>query len=106
MWPVFRYVEFVLGSFSRFALSLTVWVIVLAVLFWISDITTGGAVTTNSGDHGMRLALSRALESFVGKGLPTDPNVIRDILYVLATSAGLLHIGAFVSLLYSTVSRK
>jgi hypothetical protein len=107
MWPALRYVEFVLTSFSRFTFSLAAWVIMLALAFWISDLGIAGrAVASSAGTEGTRLAVSRALESFLGKGLPAEANAIRDVLYVLASSAGLLHVGAFISLLYSTLSRK
>jgi hypothetical protein len=97
MKPILRYIEFLLGSFSRFALSLTAWVFVLAGIFWIIE---------TPGSSGLRTAVSLALESFVSKGLPNQVNVFKDFLFGIATIAGLLHIGAFLSLLYSTITRK
>lgn len=106
MWPVLRYIEFLLGSFTRFALSLTAWILLLAGVFWAGDSVAAWITVGDTGANGMRVAVSRALESFLGKGFPNDANVFTALLYVIATIAGLLHVGAFVSLLYSNVTRK
>jgi hypothetical protein len=101
-WPMLRYIDFLLDSFSRFVLSLMIWVALTAFLGWAVDHDLSKPITP----EGVRGAIQFSLDAFVGKVLPPNQNVARDFLYVIAGIAGLLHIGALVSLIYSKITRK
>lgn len=105
LWPMLRYIDFLLDSFSKFVFSLVVWFILTAVIAWVVQPHTPPAPAQEVDGAAFRDAFKFSLDSFVGKVLP-EQNAGRDILYSIAGVAGLLHIGAFVALIYSKVTRK
>ena len=107
-WPVLRYIDFLLDSFPRFIFSLVVWIVATGVAAWLIDQTPSQAASEQLSSPGLRGAIKFSLDAFLGKTLPADlsPNSLRDVVYVIAGVAGLLHIGALISLIYTKVTRK
>jgi hypothetical protein len=105
-WPILRYVDFLLDSFPRFIFSLIAWVVATGIVAWIIDYSLSSGASEQLNSSSVHNAIKFSLDAFVGKTLPPDSNSVLDVLYIVAGVAGLLHIGALVSLIYSKVTRK
>nr|VFJ47114.1 MAG: hypothetical protein BECKFM1743A_GA0114220_100447 [Candidatus Kentron sp. FM]VFJ47636.1 MAG: hypothetical protein BECKFM1743C_GA0114222_100486 [Candidatus Kentron sp. FM]VFK07650.1 MAG: hypothetical protein BECKFM1743B_GA0114221_100476 [Candidatus Kentron sp. FM] len=114
-WPFIRYVEQLLASFPRFLSIVTVWLLVLAVLFaWAlpQEVVGSGGILER-----IVLGLESAITSFFSVGspiyhdtgahttttLPTGPMVF---VSSLAIVSGFLHLGVLITHLYTLVSRR
>lgn len=102
--PLLRYVELLISSFSVFSAVLVLWLVLLTGLYWMFH-----APDT----HGFLRAAADAVTSFFSIGGPIHhgPNQDEKSLgYVsvvcLAISSGFIHLGVFVSHLYSMLVRK
>jgi len=104
-WPLLRYTEFLLKSFSRFFVSMALWVAGLTVVFWscqVQDHVLGADKQLGAGWE----SFSQAFSAFTGgEPLPLT-GVALPIVTVFAVLAGLAHLGIFVSHLYTLVTRK
>jgi len=105
LWPVLRYLELLLSSFSTFVLILVAWILVLGVLFWQSQ------AGSDIGD--LLCGLQNSVSSFFSMGAPVTPSActkvdgwLGSIVTSLAIFSGFVHIGVFVSHLYSIVTRR
>ena len=104
LWPVVRYLEFLLGSFSRFVVVLALWILLFSWLYFAS------------ADHqSWAPGLQDAITSFFSIGGPFHQGKmeglnLRGELYVWTACAaiflGFIHLGVFISHLYTIVSRK
>jgi hypothetical protein len=105
LWPVLRYLELLFKSFAIFVVVITAWIVGLSLLYWLS----GGHPHWGYG-------LEDAVSSFfsiggplhhVGSGVNPDRVPLAYALVTcLAIVLGFLHLGVFVSHLYTLVSRK
>jgi hypothetical protein len=102
MWPVLRYLELLLSSFFTFFLIILVWVAVLSILYYYG---------ANHPDW--KMGLEDAITSFFSVGGPIDHGEEMGAkpwefvsVTCLAIVSGFVHLGVFVSHLYSIVSRK
>lgn len=105
LWPVLRYLELLLSSFSTFVLILMAWILVLGVLFWLSQ--------AGSGLGDFFCGLQNSVSSFFSMGSPVTPSSCTGtnnwpgaVVTSLAIFSGFVHIGVFVSHLYSIVTRR
>lgn len=104
LWPVIRYIEFLLGSFARFIVVLALWILLFSWLY------------VASSDHGAwTLGLQDAITSFFSVGGPihqepmeagTNKGPFWAWTVCGAISLGFIHLGIFVSHLYTLISRK
>jgi hypothetical protein len=102
-WPLLRYLELLLSSFPVFVMALLSWVFVLSLLFWWA------------GHPNWEYGLSDAVTSFFSVGGPIHPEneltaEITGWRHVAVTSiailSGFLHLGVFISHLYSITMRR
>ena len=100
-WPLMRYLEMLLSSFSIFVMALFAWVIVLSLLFWWAGHPSWG------------YGLSDAMTSFFSVGGPIhreDGGGIAGLRHVIVTAvailSGFIHLGVFISHLYSITMRR
>ena len=100
-WPILRYSEFLLSSFSRFTIALIVWIVGLTLLFNLRPDIKSPTDETNSlqpfGD---------AISTFLGINPITSYGPWLIVLSVVAIVAGLAHLGIFISHLYVLVSKR
>jgi hypothetical protein len=101
LWPVVRYIEALLASFPRFLFVILCWIMALGALY-----------TYFGGHEYWYWGIEDAITSFFSIGGPIHegPDILRTFGYVGVTCvgivAGFVHLGIFVSHLYSLVSRK
>jgi hypothetical protein len=104
LWPIVRYIEWLLGSFPRFVAVLTLWVLLFSWLYWVG-----------AGHHKWEYGLQDSISSFFSIGGPIDQaagvsNQPNQPYYAWVVSGaillGFVHLGVFISHLYSIVSRK
>lgn len=104
MWPLLGYLELLLRSFSIFVLILFGWIIGLSILYWMT------AFHANWG-----YGLSDAITSFFSIGGPIHPNydlekesisIGNAAVINLAIVSGFVHLGVFITHLYSIISRR
>ncbi len=109
LYPFMTYAEFVLRSFPRFVLSVGLWITGLGLLFFAWNALAG------TGRLNLSCAISDAATTFLSAQPPSDEifwNSTNDgfngafALILLAQIAGIVHLGIFISHLYSIVSRK
>lgn len=121
-YPVRWYVEFLLGSLLRYVLALTLWLVILTFIYWnFQDPDTWSAKVEDGWvalkDVDLLHGLSDALTAFLGMQPPHDikdliaeagPRGARSIMVVTTTAivASFLHLGIFISHLYSMIARK
>jgi hypothetical protein len=101
--PLLRYVELLVSSFSVFSAVLAFWVLGLTGLYWMFH---------EPSLHGFLRAAEDAVTSFFSIGGPIhhDPQLDKSPGYVsvicLAVFSGFIHLGVFISHLYSMLARK
>ena len=100
-WPILRYSEFLLSSFSRFTIALIVWIAGLTLLFGLRPENKSPPDEINSFQP-----FGQAISTFLGvdPGASHGPWLIA--LSVFAIIAGLAHLGIFISHLYVLVSKR
>ena len=97
-WPMLRYFELLLSSFPRFLMVIGGWIVLLSALY---------SVNRPSFYHG----LADSITSFFSVGGPIDPSYADFhaggvVVICLAVVSGFVHLGIFISHLYTLVSRK
>ena len=104
LWPILRYIEVLVGSFSVFVAVLIAWIIGLAGLYWIFH--------DPSSDAFIR-ALEDSITSFFSVGGPIHhgPEMAgKSFGYVSVICfdvvSGFVHLGIFISHLYSMLARR
>jgi len=107
VWPVLRYIEVLIGSFPLFVLVIAMWIALLSSLYWVFH---GGS------DYQTVLAVEDAITSFFSIGGPIHHGpdgrtaLTSTMGYAgvicLAVVSGCVHLGVFISHLYSMISRK
>lgn len=107
LWPVIRYIEFLLGSFSRFVVVLALWILLFSWLY-----------VASARHGGWAPGLQDAITSFFSIGGPLHQAAMQGDqskeswgrLYAWtvcgAICLGFIHLGVFISHLYTLVSRK
>jgi len=104
LWPIVRYIEFLLGSFSRFVVVLALWILLFSWLYVVS-----------AGHGGWAPGLQDAITSFFSIGGPlhqaaNEGGSTKGAFYAWTVCAaiclGFIHLGVFISHLYTVVSRK
>jgi hypothetical protein len=98
------YVEKLLNSVPLFIFALFGWVFALGWLYDLTSITVEGSKYTGSA----WLGFYQAIGSFFAVQPPQDTfsNIINPYVAELAVVSGFIHLGIFVSHLYSIVTRK
>lgn len=118
-YPFRWYVEFLLGSLFRYALALTLWIFVFTLFYWYFQ-SPGEWPPDRSWlalkDLDFWHGLSDALTAFLGMQPPHDiKDLIQEgghqarwIMLVTATAivSSFVHLGIFISYLYSMIARK
>ena len=108
LWPALRYIEILLSSFSVFVVILVGWLVILGLLYW-------GAGYEGGSSWSFACGLQDSISSFFSIGPPTLPNETickanNGWGYALVTSAaiflGFVHLGVFISHLYSITARR
>lgn len=104
LWPLLWYLQLLLKSFSIFVLMLVIWVATLSLLFWWT------------GHHPAWVyGLEDAISGFFStgppmhhRGSPVDTHMSWKYAFVVCAGIvmGFIHLGVFISHLYSLVSRK
>ena len=107
LWPLWFYMEFLLKSWRSFAAAMVLWLVLLTALFaW------NGPEVASAEPF---LAFRDALHTFFGgeppKGWDADfgesaPSGWYLLATTLAVVGGFVHLGVFVSHLYSIIARK
>ncbi len=104
LWPVIRYIEFLLGSFARFVFVLALWILLFTWLY-----------VENAHHGGWAPGLQDAITSFFSIGQPFHQDALHGnglggAPYIWTGCAaillGFIHLGVFISHLYTVVSRK
>jgi hypothetical protein len=103
MWPVLRYLELLLGSFALFVVIVVMWVFALGVGY-------NAAAGYSNMSHG----LMDSVTSFFSIGSPVHPLTFNapahpDVygwVVAVAVVSGFVHLGVFVSHMYTIVSRR
>lgn len=103
MRPILGYLELLLSSFSIFVVILLGWIILLSILYWC---------TAAHDDWGY--GLSDAITSFFSGGGPIHPTSPKDnnisawnaVVINIAIVSGFVHIGVFITHLYSIIARR
>nr|VFK79351.1 MAG: hypothetical protein BECKSD772D_GA0070982_10464 [Candidatus Kentron sp. SD] len=110
-WPFIRYTEQLLASFPRFLIIVTVWLLVLAILFaWVIP---GGNPPIDILERFV-VGLESAVTSFFSVGTPiyhtidtcSSPSWPMVFVNSLAIVGGFLHPGVLITHLYTLVSRR
>jgi hypothetical protein len=104
-WPLLKYIEVILASFSCF---------LAAIVLWMLGFVGGFAVLTNKistakaclKDAKGLNPWEQAFTAFTGANGFTSVDFMWNILTVLAVIVGIAHIGVFISHVYMLVSRK
>jgi len=104
---VLAYAEWLLGSPARFLAALTCWFL----LFWAlaSSIPTSAAgipSTAVTGSASLVRAASEAWNTFMVANPESTGDALHLLFIAVASATGLLHLGIFVSYLYSSVVRR
>lgn len=100
VWPVRWYVDLLLNSISTFVLMIILWIVVFTFLF---------AMFPHLGyDHSIFHGLKDAITSFVGvqPAHERSGSVAIDLLSMFASVLGFVHLGIFVSHIYSIMVRR
>ena len=107
-YPARWYVEFLLGSLMRFVLALILWILVFSVLYGMVFPSSAQYLQPNLF-HGF----SDAITSFFGLQPPHDLKQLveenkQHIVWVMLSGVvlGFIHLGIFVSHLYSIIARR
>jgi hypothetical protein len=106
-FPIRWYVETLVGSLPLFILALLSWPLSLGVLSWLIKADFG---KVNSGKpiiDGFYSHITHAYIAFFGlqtSGFPADPKT--KILIVITILIGFVHLGIFISHLYTLITRK
>lgn len=104
LYPARWYVEFLLGSVIRFAMAIVFWILFLGAAY--NHFRHGEILTTPIWWHGY----FDAVVSFMGLSPPHDLKELGQtgavMVCVLAINLGFIHLGIFVSHLYSIIARR
>lgn len=104
--PIAWYVDFLLGSIPRFIAAIVGWILVLSVAYYLAGPLAAGE---NIMPHAtpVRASVLAAYYSFFGIQPPPDGlGHFYAGVTLLAIFGGFVHLGVFISHLYSIVSRK
>ena len=98
-WPVRWYVEFLLDSPVRFALFIVLWAVGIASVF---------ALQAPDPTHSLAFGFASTLQTFFGGGAinGAEQNWGLVITCIFAVLLGFMHLGVFISLLFSWISRE
>lgn len=100
------YIEFLLASLPRFLAAICVWIVGLALLFWLTGTHPAG-VATSTLYMDAKISLLGAWESFFGiQAPPNELGTFNNGVILVAIIGGFVHLGVFISHLYSVVSRR
>lgn len=103
MAPLLWYLELLLSSFAVFVIVIFVWIIGLSILYWLT-------ATHETWGYG----LSDAITSFFSIGGPIHPDSGKDagisvwnaLVINIAIVSGFVHLGVFITHLYSIISKR
>lgn len=101
LWPILRYLELLLTSVSVYAGVLALWVVALSALYWWT-----------SPASSLPCSFFDAVTSMFSIGAPFRPNTLcpenltSPVIVSVAIVSGFLHLGVFISHLYSLLSRR
>ena len=107
-WPVLRYFELLLSSFPRFLMVIGGWIVILSLLYaaghssqWCSNVWYGmeDAITSF-------FSVGGPINHSSGEVLSAFQAGCRAGVICLAVVSGFVHLGIFISHLYTLVSRK
>lgn len=101
IYPVRSYIETLVGSFTWFFLALVGWPLILGTLGKLVQAKFLGDVSTLTAHISNALMIYFGLQS---NGYPHD--VWAHILTILILSGGFLHLGIFISHLYTLITRR
>jgi len=104
-WPFRWYVEFLLKSLTRFSAAIGLWLVVLTVLYALSSNLPSSA----SSMEKLGKSFTYAYTSFFPMQPPQDPDPTIKFNFgvvALAIFGGFVHLGVFVSHLYSKITRR
>ena len=111
-YPLRAYTEYLLGGIARFVAAILVWILVLSLLFDRycphPDILYRGAENWSP----VLLGLDHAVVAFFGTQPPHDVATMAAqgapalFVSILAIIAGFVHLGIFVSYLYTAIARR
>ena len=93
-WPFLRYAEFLLGSFPKFLLAISLWVLVPVVVIALSS--------GMDGEH----VVEAAINSFFAQNPKSGEGIVTMALTTFVAVAGIAHLGVFISHLYTLVSKR
>ena len=100
--PLAWYIEWLLGSLPRFIVAMGLWVFVLSALYFAAGPTKLPSYLTP-----LTASLYAGFESFFGLTAPPgELGTFSNGVILLAISGGFVHLGVFISHLYTIVSRK
>lgn len=113
-YPIRYYIEFLLGSVLRFAAALLGWIIVFTFAYGI--ILTSHPDSSSLLKLGLLHGLFDSITAFFGLQPPHDLNQLVEeypnhpesiiVLTIFAIITGFVHLGVFISHLYSMISRR
>jgi hypothetical protein len=102
LWPLLWYLRLLLSSFAVFVTVLGLWVVGLSLLYWWAN-----------GYSGWEQSLVDTISSFFPPGAPIEhiddkppPGWEHVSVACVAILSGFIHLGVFISHLYSIASRK
>lgn len=102
--PIRAYIEFLLGSITRFAIAMALWIGGLSIAFWL--VRPAARAVTSRADPGDLQSLGQALSAFFGAEPLASDHIGWVALTIVGVVAGFIHLGVFISHLYSGISRR
>jgi hypothetical protein len=110
LWPVLRYLELLLSSFAAFLTVLLVWVVGLSLLFWWTgpnyEQWWPGITDAVSGFFSVGAPIPNPDSTSTANGMANNANWYYAVVGCVAIVSGFVHLGVFISHLYSIISRR
>ncbi len=101
IYPIRSYIETLVGSLRWFSLALVGWPLVLGIIGNITEAKFGATFSSLAAHISNALLIYFGLQS---NGVPQD--TWAHILTLLLVSGGFLHLGIFISYLYTLITRR
>jgi len=106
VWLFRYYIELLLGSVTRFATAMIAWVVGLAFAFSFLKPGMEQRITAGQGSGDLPSGLSQSMAYFFGTEPLNGAGFLWTGLTILAILSGFVHLGVFISQVYSMVARR
>lgn len=101
VWPLRAYIEFLLGSNTRFTVAIIAWIAGLTITFKLLE-----QLALPEEQDSSIWGFSQAISFFFGTEALNSSHPAWVFFTVLATVSGFVHLGVFISQVYATIARR